>query len=112
MNSAAGFAAVLCLLGAVHLAPLAAQSLGSRQPDVANWRLFHRNNDAYWARMVTAFTGSNFSASDVRNIRVAAGIADDDPADPIINLDATGMQPGRYLLLTAKSGGCVKAAVY
>lgn len=112
MNPVAGFTAILCFLGAVYLAPIAAQDLGSREPDVANWRLFHRNNDAYWARMVAAFTGSSFSASDVRSIRLAAGIADDEPADPILNLDGKGMQSGHYLLLTAKSGGCVKAAVY
>jgi hypothetical protein len=112
MNPVAGFAALLCLLGTVNLAPMAAQGPGSRQPDVADWRFFHRNNDAYWAQMVAASTGSNFSASDVRNIRLAAGIADDEADDPIMNLDGRGMRPDQYLLLTAKRVGCVKAAVY
>jgi len=112
MKPVANFAALLCFLGAVHVTSLAAQGLGSRQPNVVDWRLFHRNNDAYWARRVTVFSGSSFSASDVRSLRLTAGIADDEPADPIMNLDGRGMQPGHYLLLTAKSGGCLKAAVY
>src|SRR5579871_6029454 len=108
MKSVASVASLLCFLGAVYLAQLAAQKLGSRQPEVADWRLFHRNNDAYWARMVTALAGSTFSASDARSIRLAAGIADDEPADPIMNLDSRGMESGQYFLLTALSDGCVK----
>jgi hypothetical protein len=99
-----------------------AQSIGSRQPDVADWRLFHRNNDEYWARMVTATTGwwdpalnrskVRLSASDVRHLRLLAGIGDDEPSDPIVALIGRQMKLGQYLLVTAKPGGCLNVAVY
>jgi len=120
MNPLANFTALLCVLAAAHLAPLIAQRIGSRQPDVSDWSLFHRKNDEYWARRATAFAGwdpvdhskLSISASDVRNIRLAAGIADDEPADAILNLEGRGMRPDQYLLLTSKSDGCLKVAVY
>jgi hypothetical protein len=147
-NSVASFTALVWFLGSVLSSTLAAQSVGSRRPDVTNWRLFHRNNDAYWARRVTATTGKwdpvdhslpvfyndpNWaqwvnstggmgdptahssigpSASDVRKIRLLSGIADDEPSDPIVLLSGWRMKQDQYLLVTAKSGGCRKIAVY
>src|SRR5580700_11845746 len=59
------------------------QGVGVRKPDVSDWRAFHRQNDEYWARMVTATTGwrdapvdhsqIRLTASEVRNMRILAG---------------------------------------
>jgi hypothetical protein len=111
--------ALLCVFVAVLLAPLFAQN-GALQPNVADWHLFHKNNDAYWAQLLTATAGwdpidhskISVSATDVRKIRVAAGIGDDEPSDAILEMEGTRMQPNEYLMLTAKSGGCLRAAVY
>ncbi len=120
-NPVANFIAFLCLAGTVFLPTLAAQITGSRQPDVTDWRVFHRNNDEYWARWVTSTTPGwdpvnhskiGLSAADVRNIRLLAGIADDEPANPIVSFVGNHMQQGQYLLVTAKSAGCLRAAVY
>jgi hypothetical protein len=120
LNPVASFTALFCLLGTVFPATMAQQSIGSRQPDISDWRLFHRKNDEYWARRVTATSGWDpvnhsklgLSASDVRKIRLLSGIADDEPSDPIVSLDGWRMQEDQYLLVTAKSGGCLKVAVY
>jgi hypothetical protein len=99
-----------------------AQSNGSLQPKITDWRLFHRNNDEYWARMVTATTcwsdpplnhlKISLSASDVRSLRILAGIADDEPSDPIVQLTGRQMESDKYLLVTAKPDGCLNVAVY
>lgn len=104
----------------VFLAPLGAQRAGTRPPEITDWRVFHQNNDAYWARWSTVTSGLNpadrskitISASDVRTIRLLAGISDDEPADPIVSLEARGMQIGQYLLVTSTPDGCLRAAVY
>jgi hypothetical protein len=96
------------------------QSFGSRQPNISDWRLFHRNNDTYWARWVSATTGWDpedhskitLSASDVREIRLLAGVADDEAADAILDMEGKGMPLGQYLLSIANPSGCLKVGVY
>jgi len=113
-------AARLIFLNAILLAPLSAHDIGSRQPEVSDWHLFHRNNDAHWARWLTDKSGWDpvdhvkieVSASDVRRMRLLAGIGDDEPADAILKLDAMGMRHYEYLMVTALPGGCLRAAIY
>lgn len=89
------------------------------QPDVKDWRAFHRENDKHWARWVTTTSGwwgspakkAGLSPSDVREIRLLAGIADDEPSDPIVTLRGAG-KVDRYLLLTERPDGCLNGAVY
>jgi hypothetical protein len=114
--------AFLLYLTATALADDIAQGVGVRQPDVSDWRAFHRQNDEYWARVVTATTGwrdapmnqskVRVSASEVRNMRLLAGIADDAPSDPILELAGHGMKVGQYLLVTVKANGCLNISVY
>src|ERR1700732_91376 len=106
----ASFTVLVCFVATAFTPTMMAQSIGPRQPDVADWRLFHRNNDEYWARMVTATTGwwdpalnrskVRLSASDVRHLRLLAGIGDDEPSDPIVALIGRQMKLGQYLLVT------------
>ena len=48
------------------------QGVGVRKPDVSDWRAFHRQNDEYWARMVTATTGWRDAPVDHSQIRLTA----------------------------------------
>jgi hypothetical protein len=100
----------------------AAQEGGSQHPDVSDWRTFHHQNDEYWARLLTATTGwrggpgdrskVEVTAGDVRAIRILAGIADDEPSDPILEFVGGRMREDQYLLVTAKANSCVHVAVY
>ena len=112
---------LLCLLGmAFHRAK--AQEVGSRPPEVSDWRLFHHKNDQYWARNVTVTSGwrdtpsdgskIQWSAAEVREIRLLAGITDDEPSDPILSLTGRNMRPDRNLLLTATPNNCLNLTVY
>src|ERR1700733_9354705 len=102
VNPLAIIAASLCLLGTMLPAQPMAQSFGTRQPNISDWRLFHRNNDAYWARWLTSTRGWDpvdrtmitVPPSDVRAVRLLAGVADDEPADAIVDIEAKGMESG------------------
>lgn len=118
----ASFTKFACFAVTAFAPVMMAQSIGSRQPDISDWRLFHRNNDEYWARWATAGTswsGPPYNrsiirlfASDIRSLRILAGIADDEPSDPIVQLTGRQMEQNHYLLVTAKPGGCLNVAVY
>lgn len=94
----------------------------SQYPEVSDWRTFHRQNDDYWARLLTATTGwrggpgnqskIRVSAGEVRAIRLSAGVADDEPSDPILQFVGNHMRQDQYLLVTARDNACVNVAVY
>jgi hypothetical protein len=100
----------------------AAAQGSSRYPEVSDWRTFHRQNDEYWARLLTATTGwrggpgnqskIKVTAGEVRAIRLSAGIADDEPSDRILQFVAGHMREDQYLLVTTKDYSCLNVAVY
>jgi hypothetical protein len=114
LRAAFSLAGMLLCLTAAAFSGDPSQGIGFRQPDVTDWRAFHRENDEYWARIGTATTGwrdvptnrskIRLTAANVRDMRILAGISDDDPHDSILKLQ--GMKTDRYLLVTVKPNGC------
>lgn len=95
------------------------QDSNSRYPNVSDWRTFHRQNDEYWARFLTATTGWNafhskieITGAEVRAIRLSAGIRDNEPSDPILQFVGGSMREGQFLLVTATANACMNVAVY
>jgi len=98
----------------------AAQNIGSRNPDVSDWRSFHRQIDRDWARQVTAtrvwrgmpgdHSKAEVTAKEVRAIRLAAGIPDDYQGDPILQF--AWMKEYQFLLVRATTDACMNVAVY
>lgn len=97
-----------------------AQSSSSRYPNAGDWRPFHRQNDEYWARVLT-FTrvwrsqpGDHskieVTPKEVRAIRLAAGIPDDHQGDPIVQF--AWMKEYQFLLVTQTTDACMNVAVY
>ena len=76
------------------------------KPDF-DWKAFHRKNDAYWAKL------RGLSPKEVRALRLAAGIQDDEPSNPIDWIDGKNLSRGHILFVTAAgSGHCLDIAVF
>ncbi|HEY6969616.1 MAG TPA: hypothetical protein VJA94_10455 [Candidatus Angelobacter sp.] len=76
------------------------------KPDF-DWKAFHRKNDAYWAK------ATGLSTREVRALRLAAGIEDDEPSNPIDWIDVKRLSRGHILFVTAGgSGHCLNVAVF
>src|SRR6478672_8264643 len=72
-----------------------------------DWAAFHRKNDQSWARR------TGLSAQEIRKLRLADGIADDEPSNPLDTIDARTLPGGRILLVTAAgSGHCLTVNVF
>ena len=122
LRAACSLASMLLSLTATAFSGDPSQASVFRQPDVHDWRVFHRENDEYWARMVTATTGwwdastksskIRLTASEVRHMRILTGIPDDDPSDSILEVVGHGMKVDQYLFVTVKSNGCLNLSVY
>jgi hypothetical protein len=52
------------------------------------------------------------TADEVRAIRLLAGIADDEPSDPILEFVGGSTREYQYLLVTAKAEACGHVAVF
>jgi len=83
---------LLVLLLSIFVVPLRSAAQTSRTVD---WVAFHAANDRGWA----AETG--LSPRDVRNLRHAAGIADDEPSNPLLRIDARTLSYNRVLLVNS-----------
>jgi len=92
----------LCLLLAIVPPGLTAQ-----ESPTFDWAAFHRANDQSWARR------TGLSAKEIRKLRLADGIADDEPSDPLDTIDAKTLPRGRIVLVTAAgSGHCLTVNVF
>jgi hypothetical protein len=67
---------------------------GQTAPAGLSWVSFHQNNDRFWA------TRSGLPVEDVRRLRLAARIQDDQPSDPIELIDSRSLGRGQVLLVT------------
>jgi hypothetical protein len=95
-----GFLFVLAM--ALWPPPAAAQD-----SSVFDWVAFHRANDQSWAQR------TGLPPKDVRKLRLAAGVADDEPSNPIDAIDAKTLPRGRILFVTAAgSGHCLNVSVF
>jgi hypothetical protein len=85
----------------------AQQGLGlSNGKDAAYWKAWHIRNDKDWGK-------SRLNPNQVRELRLAAGIPDEFPGDPIRLVDASSLPGERILLVTSTEGGrCIKARVF
>src|ERR1043166_8571916 len=71
------------------------------------WKVFHRANDREWSYK------TGLPPEDIRRLRLAAGIDDDEELNPIDWIDAKTLGHERILLVTAAgSGHCLTVAVY
>ena len=76
-------------------------------PSGFNWKAFHRANDREWSQK------TGLPPEDIRRLRLAADIKDDEPSNPIDSIDAKTLGHERILLVTAAgSGHCLTVAVY
>jgi hypothetical protein len=72
-----------------------------------DWVSFHKKSDQFWA------IRSRLSLHDVRSLRLAAGIKDDEPSDSIEMMDGKTLGRDQVLLVTAtNSGQCLDVTVY
>jgi hypothetical protein len=72
------------------------------------WKSFHRANDREWSRR------TGLPPEDVRKLRLAAEIADDEPSNPINLIDSRTLSQQHILLVIAEgvSGQCLTVIVY
>jgi hypothetical protein len=96
------------LFGSILLLAVSFLAVGQNGPvPGVDWATFHKNSDQFWAMR------SRLSPHDVRGVRLAAGIKDDEPSDPIEIMDGKTLGRGQVLLVTAtNSGQCLDVAVY
>jgi hypothetical protein len=72
-----------------------------------DWIAFHRANDQSWAQR------TGLSPKEVRNLRLAAGVADDESSNPVDAIDARTLPGHRILFVTAAgSGHCLHVGVF
>lgn len=72
-----------------------------------DWAAFHRNNDAYWAKT------TQLSPKEIRKLRLAADVQDDEPSNPIDLIDAKKLSREQILFVTAAgSGHCLTLNVF
>jgi hypothetical protein len=72
-----------------------------------DWKAFHRANDREWSYK------TGLPPEDIRRLRLAAGIKDDEELNPIDLIDGKTLGHERILLVTAAgSGHCLTVAVY
>src|SRR6476620_4085885 len=86
---------------------LASGQLSARGQSDFDWKAFHRANDQEWARR------TGLSPEEIRKLRLAAGIADDEPENRLDKIDAKTLRHGGILFVTASgSGHCLHVSVY
>jgi hypothetical protein len=104
MTNCASFLAVMVL---TLPAPLCAGVRTMQAESTFNWVTFHEKNDRKWSRK------TGLPVKEVRSLRLAAGIADDEPLNPIDYIDAKTLPNGRILfIIAAGSGHCLGVSVY
>ena len=98
------FGFIMCLAVSLSLGrPRAA----AQESSTFDWIAFHRANDQSWAQR------TGLSAKEIRKLRLAAGVADDEPSNPVDLIDARTLPGERILFVTAAgSGHCLHAAVF
>lgn len=95
---------IMCL--AVSLSLWQPQS-AAQGDSTFDWLAFHRANDQSWARR------TGLSAKQIRELRLAAGVADDEPSNPVDMIDARTLPGERILFVTAAgSGHCLDVRVF
>ena len=93
---------IMCLAVSLSLWQPAAQS-----DSTFDWIAFHRANDQSWAQR------TGLSATEIRKLRLAAGVADDEPSNPVDMIDARTLPGERILFVTAfGSGHCLHVKVF
>ena len=88
-NFAALFAIVLFLV--------AAQPVFAQSSSTFDWVAFHRAEDLTWSRK------TGLSPQEIRKLRLAVGIADDEPSNPLLDIAAKTL-PNERIFLTTVSG--------
>src|SRR5439155_15433923 len=99
---------LLCLL-AVNpgLAWSQSASASVQSAGTFDWIKFHQQNDHDWAWR------TGLSPREVRKLRLAAGVADDEPSNSIERIDAKILAHNQILFVTAAgSGHCLDIGVY
>lgn len=99
---------VIALAFALLLAPCTAQTKSAAQgASQFDWKAFHKKNDVYWAGV------TGLSPQQVRKLRLASGIQDDEPSNPIDQIDATTLSHHHILFVAAwGSGHCLDIYVF
>ena len=93
-------------LFAIVLFLLASQPVSAQNPSTFDWVAFHRADDLIWSRK------TGLSPQEVRDLRLAVGLADDEPSNPLDALDAETLPHERIVLVTAAgSGHCLNVNV-
>ena len=79
----------------------------AQNPPTFDWKAFHRADDRSWAQR------TGLSPQEIRQLRLADGIADDEPSNPLDTIDARTLPRKRILLVTAAgSGHCLTVNVF
>ena len=95
---------IMCLAVSLSLWQPSAAAQGDSTFD---WIGFHRANDQSWAQR------TGLSAREIRELRLAAGVADDEPSNPVDMIDARTLPGERILFVTAVgSGHCLDVNVF
>jgi hypothetical protein len=82
-------------------------SANTQPASTFDWTRFHQQNDRDWA------SRTGLSAGAVRQLRLGAGISDDEPSNPIDEIDATTLGHEQVLFVSAAgSGHCLTVEVY
>jgi hypothetical protein len=98
-NFGALFALVLFLI-----APL--PSISAQSSSTFDWVAFHRTEDLIWSQK------TGLSPKEIRNLRLAVGIADNEPSNPLDAIDARTLPNERIFLTTVSgSGHCLNVNV-
>jgi len=98
-NFGALFALALFLI-----APLS--NVSAQSSSTFDWVAFHHAEDLIWSRK------TGLSPKEIRNLRLAVGIADDEPSNPLNAIDARTLSNERIFLTTVSgSGQCLNVNV-
>ena len=74
-------------LFAIVLFLVASQPVFAQNPSTFDWVAFHRANDLAWSRK------TGLSPQEIRNLRLAVDIPDDEPSNPLDAIDARTSSP-------------------
>jgi hypothetical protein len=100
-------AAVLVAACSAKGSKLLPASASATSESFTDWITFHRQQDREWSRR------TGLSVAQVRSLRQAAGIPDDQPFDSINSIDARTLPGQRVLFVTfSDNGHCLDVAVY